>query len=104
MPPGVGTIACGIRQAAPSKGRAGIRAEQDKGTVKGSRVRLDAQGAAIGNHAGLYLRGPDSCTVACVQIPATLKVNQGKEQSDKRGFVHTQKRPAGKRARGKGKG
>ena len=74
----------------------------DKGPGERARVRLDAQSAAIGNHARANLRAADCVPVACVQIPATLQLDKGEEKGEQGRFVHTQKRPAEAGPIGKG--
>jgi hypothetical protein len=102
--PSVGTIAGIVGQAPPSQVPAGIGFKQGESARKGLGVFLHSPSLAVRQDARLYLRGPDCVAVSCVQIPGTLQLDKGKEKGEQGGFLHTQKRPAGKRARGKGKG
>jgi len=67
---------------------AGIGFEQGESARKGLGVFPHSPSLAIRQDAGLYLRWPDSCTVAGVKVSAGFKLHQGEEQGDKGGFRH----------------
>ena len=103
MTPSVGPVACSIGKPPLRQAFPGIRFEQSKGAFKGSGIGADPKGSTVRQHGGPDLRAADCVPVACIQIPAAFKLHYGEEKGDKRGFGH-EKKPAGKRACGKGKG